>query len=78
MSDPLDALADQPVAEFQDCVGGRGDVPGPLDASALDDVVRDAQADHPGCLGDVDRRDPRDRPVVVVFSQLLHQVPALI
>lgn len=32
--DPLDALADQPVTEFQDRIGGRGDVPDLLDAPA--------------------------------------------
>lgn len=72
---PLDALADQPVAEFEDRVRGRGDRPDLLNATALDGVVRDAQADHPGRLRDVDRRDPGDRAVVVVFSQLLHEVP---
>jgi hypothetical protein len=74
---PLDALADQPVAEFEDRVPGRGNRPDLLNAPALDGVVRDAQADHPGRLRDVDRRDPGDRAVVVVFSQLLHEYPQL-
>ncbi|WP_254650510.1 hypothetical protein [Streptomyces sp. GbtcB7] len=72
---PLDALAEQPVTEFEDRVRSRGDSPDLLNATALDGVVRDAQADHPGRLRDVDRRDPGDGAVVVVFSQLLHDVP---
>jgi hypothetical protein len=69
--DPLDAPAGQLLGQLQDRGGGRADLPDRGDAPARVGGMRQAGADHPGRLGDVDGGDPLHDLLVLVDLNLL-------